>query len=127
MIGIAFVSTSYTKIWKEGQFKYIQYMCGSRGRIAPPPPPPEKSQKYIGFLGNTGRDPLKFSKFPKLQSQHSMLGQHRQAAKHHLNGFGWWADDGQLLVVFGSPLLKKKKKNVVRVAELDHRVSELDL
>ena len=38
-----------------------------------------------GFLSNTGPDPLKFSKLP---SQHSTV----------------WADDGSLLVIFGSSL-----------------------
>ena len=43
------------------------------GRGSGPPPPPEKSQNNIGFLRNTGPDPLKIT---KLQSQHSMLGYH---------------------------------------------------
>ena len=37
--------------------------------------PPLKNHKNIGFLSNTGPDPLK-----KLQSQHSMLGNHRPAS-----------------------------------------------
>ena len=36
--------------------------------------PPLKNHKNIGFLGNTGPDPMKIT---KLQSQHSMLGNHR--------------------------------------------------
>ena len=49
---------------------------GDRGPDPPPPPPPLKNHRNIGFLSNTGPDPLKFSKLP---SQHSMLGQHRHA------------------------------------------------
>ena len=36
-------------------------------------PIPLKNRKNIGFLSNTGLDPLKISKLP---SQHSMLGHH---------------------------------------------------
>ena len=39
--------------------------------------PPLKNHKNIGFLSNTGRDPLK--KITKLPSQYSMLG-HRPLA-----------------------------------------------
>ena len=36
-------------------------MCGSRGGqgVRTPPPPPLKNHKNIGFLSNTGSDPLK--------------------------------------------------------------------
>ena len=46
---------------------------------------PEKSQN-IGFLSNTGLDPLKIV---KLSSQYLMLDHHRSASE-----FGWRADDG---------------------------------
>ena len=63
--------------------------------------PPEKITNYRGFC-NTGPDPLKFSKFSKLPSQHIMA-------------FHWRADDDPTLVIFESSLLwKKRKKNVVR-------------
>ena len=39
-----------------------------------PDPPPLENYKNIGFLSNTGPDPLKITKLP---SQHSMLGHHR--------------------------------------------------
>ena len=42
-----------------------------------------KNHKNIEFLGNTGPDPPKITKLP---SHHSMLGHHRRACKHHLNG-----------------------------------------
>ena len=32
--------------------------------------------------------------------------------KHHLNAFRWRADDGPLIVVFGSSLLSSTKKKV---------------
>ena len=41
-------------------------------------PPPLKNHKYIGFLSNTGPDPLKITKLP---SQHSILGYHRHASE----------------------------------------------
>ena len=35
-------------------------MCGSRGETGgPDPPPPLKNHKNIGFLSNSGPDPLK--------------------------------------------------------------------
>ena len=42
------------------------------------PPPPLKNHKNIGFLSNTGPDPLHFSKLP---SQHLMLGHHLHASE----------------------------------------------
>ena len=53
------------------------------------PPPPLKNHKNIGFLSNTGLDPLKIT---KLQSQHSMA-------------FSWRADDCLLIVVLILPPL----------------------
>ena len=50
-------------------------MCGSRGGNRGPDPPLE-NYKNIGFLSNTGPEPLKITKLP---NQHSMLGQHRPA------------------------------------------------
>ena len=44
---------------------------GGRAMGPDPPPPPLKNHKNIGFLSNTGPDPLKITKLP---SQHSMLG-----------------------------------------------------
>ena len=41
-------------------------------------PDPLKNHKNIGFLSNTGPDPLKITKVP---SQHSMLGHYRYASK----------------------------------------------
>ena len=45
----------------------------------PPPPPPDlENHKNIGFLTNTGPDPLRIT---KLQRQHSMLGHHGHASE----------------------------------------------
>ena len=52
-------------------------------------------------LSNTRSNPLKFSEHP---SQHSTLGHHRHASETPLQGFRWRADDGPLLVIFGSSL-----------------------
>ena len=59
-------------------------MRGSRGGgTGGLDPPPLKNHKYIGFLSNTGPDPLKITKLP---SQHSMLGHHRHASETPFNG-----------------------------------------
>ena len=50
---------------------------GSRGGGAGGPDPPPVNHKNIGFLSNSGPDPLKITKLP---SQHSMLGHHQHAA-----------------------------------------------
>ena len=44
-------------------------------------PDPLKYHKNIGFLSNTGPDPLKIT---KLSSQHSILGHHRPASETSL-------------------------------------------
>ena len=44
---------------------------GGAGGLDPP-------EKNIGFLSNTGLDPLKITKLP---SQHSMLGHHRPTSE----------------------------------------------
>ena len=69
-----------------------------------------KSHKSIGFLSNTGPDPLNNHKATK--SQHSMLGHHWPASKTPSMAFCWRADDGPLLVVFGSLIKKTTTKNV---------------
>ena len=60
------------------------------GRGSGPPPPPWKIAK-IGFLSNTGPDPLKITKIPSL---HSMLSHHRPAIETPFNGVSlagrWW-------------------------------------
>ena len=52
-------------------------------RGSPPPPHPPKNRKNIGFLSNTGMDPLKFSKLP---SQHLMLGHHQYTSEWRFAG-----------------------------------------
>ena len=49
-------------------------MCGSRGVGDRGSGHPLKNQKTIGFLSNTGLDPLKIKKLPK---QHLMFDHHR--------------------------------------------------
>ena len=48
------------------------------GVRTPPPPPLENRKAIIGFLSNTGPDPLEITKLP---NQHSMLGHHRPASE----------------------------------------------
>ena len=71
------------------------------GRHGVRTPPPLKNHKNIEFLSNTGPDPLKFSRLPR---QHPTLGHHRHASETPFKSFRWWADDGPLLVIFGSSL-----------------------
>ena len=57
---------------------HLTYMCESRGEGGQGvrPPPPLENYKNIGFLSNTGLDPLLIT---KLLIQHSMLDHHRPA------------------------------------------------
>ena len=96
---------------RPGSKVILCFMCGNRGGWdrGSRPPPHEKSQyNNIGFLSNTDPDPLKITKLP---SQHSMLGHHRHASETpfkwrfaggSMMAFRWRADDGPILVVFGS-------------------------
>ena len=54
--------------------------------------PPWKIKKNIGFLSNTGPDPLKNTKLP---IKHSMLGHHRRAIE---TPFKWRFAGGSLIV-----------------------------
>ena len=63
-------------------FVFILHARIQRGAGSPDPPPPlDKSQKYIGFLSNTGPDPLQNHKAAKPVS--AIIG---TPAKRHLNG-----------------------------------------
>ena len=84
-----------------------------------PPPTPTKNHNNIGFPSKTGPDPL--NKITKLPSQPSMLGHHRHASKNAIYmADRWRADEGPLIVVFGSSLvstlvnLKEKSKLPLR-------------
>ena len=66
---------------------------GDRG-----PDPPEKSQN-IGFLSNTGPDPLKNHKATKPEFNVGSSARQRNVI---YMPFRWRADDGPILVVFGS-------------------------
>ena len=50
-----------------------------------------KNKNNIGFLSNTGPDPLKIT---KLSSQHSMLDHHRQASE---TTFEWRSAGGPMI------------------------------
>ena len=74
-----------------------------RGETAgPDPPPPEKSQKYRVF-SNTG--PLKNHKATKPAFNVGLSSARQRNAI--LMVFRWRADDGPILVVFGSTYLLK--------------------
>ena len=81
-------------------------MFRSRGDKGSGPLPPE-NHKNVGFLGNTGPDPIKSQNYQA--SQHSMLGQHWHA-KWRFSGrpiiarLKWYLDPS-------SPYHLKKKLN----------------
>ena len=84
-------------------------MHGSKegGAGGPDPYPSEKNHNNIGFLSNTGPDPLKIT---KLSSKHSMLGHHRHAISMAIC---WPANDVQLIVLYRSSLPSSTtKKNL---------------
>ena len=93
-------------------------MGGSKGGGAMSPDPPEKSQN-IGFLSNTGPDPLKNHKATKPTFN---VSHHRPASEM---AFRWRADDGPLLVLFGSslPISKTKKLDPIWQNLLDPRMN----
>ena len=69
-----------------------------------PDPPPGISQSYIGFLSNTGPNPLEYHKATKPAFNVGPLSACEQNARR--------TNDGLLVVVFGSslPSLIKQKK-----------------
>ena len=89
--------------------------CGSRGGDRGSGPP-LKNYKNIGFLSNTGPDPLKIT---KLSSQHSMLSHYRHASE---TPFKWRLAGGlmmaSLIVVFGSSFLSSTKKTLSKLDPL---------
>ena len=86
----------------------IEHMHGSRAEDRRSGPPPPKNHINIGFLSKIGPDRLKTTKLP---SQQSMLGHNRHASNAISMAFRLQADDGPLIVVFGSyhPSSSKKR------------------
>ena len=87
-------------------------MCGSRGGGGQGVHPLE-NYKIIGFLSNTGLDPLKITELP---SQHSMLGH------HHFNDVSladrWWPAKSGISI--HPPLIKLKNKTLSKLDPLWH-------
>ena len=69
--------------------------------------PPLKNHKNIGFLRNTGPDPLKYHKATKPAFN---VGQSSAPASETPLKFRWQADDGPFIVVFGSSIPSSTKK-----------------
>ena len=59
--------------------------------------PPLKNHQNIGFLSNTGPDPLKSQSYQASIQYCAIIG---PPTKRHLKAFRWRADDGRLIVVF---------------------------
>ena len=99
-------------------FQYISisvYIVRSHARsrgggTGGPDPLPLKNHK--NFLAILERIPRNSQNYQASIQRWAIIG---TPAKRHLKAFRWRADDGPLLVIFGSSPLKKKKKTVVRV------------
>ena len=102
--------------------KYQNFVAHTRilrGGQGSGPPPPLKNHKNIGFLSNTGPDPLKIHKLP---SQHSMLG-HHQPVPVSETPFKWRFAGRPVMARFkyfldGLTPHKKKKKKSQSLAKL---------
>ena len=79
----------------------LHAMCGFRGVD---PPPPHRKITKIGFLSNTGPDPVKSQTTKPAINVGPSSARQRYAISM---AFRWRADDGPLLVVFSilSPLI----------------------
>ena len=79
---------------------------GGQGLRTPPPPP--ENHINIGFLSNTGPDPLKNHKVTKPDFNVGPSSAHQRNA---ILMYGWHADDAPFIAVSGSsiPLSNKKK------------------
>ena len=88
---------------------------------------PQKNHKNIGFLSNTGLDPLKITKLP---NQHSMLGHHRHASETSIK---WRFAGGSMMARLKwyldppSPhqLKKQQQKKEKNPSKLDHPLTKL--
>ena len=61
-------------------------------------------------------------KFTKLQSQHLLYGHISPLEKRYLMVFNWQANDGPLLVVFGSTLPSSAKKKLGKSHFMDRHI-----
>ena len=95
----------------------IQRGGGGRG-----PDPPLKNHKNIGFLSNSGPDPQK--NFEATEPAFNVGPSSARQRNAILMAFRWRADDGPLIVVFGSSHhSSSKKKNGVKVGPSLTKVS----
>ena len=113
-IGVSKRSSRYFKVIFSFFSLFINTLCmrGSRGGAGGPDP--TENHKNVGFLRNTGPNPLKITKpafniGPSLASQRNAISM----------AFCCHTNDGQLIVVFSSYLpsstKKNKKKHIVKV------------
>ena len=72
----------WVDIWKKkGSIRWVRevrWWGGGRMVRTPPPPHPLENHKSIGFLSNTGPDPLKIT---NLTNKHSMLEHYRPSSE----------------------------------------------
>ena len=93
-----------------GKSATLKDMMDPEGGRVSGPPPPMKNHKHIGFLSNTGPDPLQNDKATKLAFNNGPLLTRQQNAIQMV--FRWWANDGHLIVVFGSSIPLSTKKTL---------------
>ena len=87
---------------------YCEVIGGSRGEdrgSLPRPPPPLKNHKNIGFLSNTGPELQKWQSYQARFNVGSSSARQWNAIEM---AFRWGADDGPLIVLFGSSDQKNK-------------------
>ena len=87
---------------------------GGTGVLDPP-----ENHKNIRFLSNSGLDPLK--NYEATEPAYNVGSSSARQRNAILMAFCWWADDGQLIVEFGSShhsSNKKQTKNVAKVGPL---------
>ena len=86
-------------------------MCGSRGgnQGFGPLPPPLKNHNNIGFLSNSGPDPLK--NYEATEPAFNVGLSSAPQPNAILMAFCWRADDGLFIVVFGHFHPSSTKKN----------------
>ena len=114
----ASLSINFNISFSRWRILYHKHACmgGSRGdagvRPPPPPPPPlKKHKKYRASKQYWSRFPEKSQSYQASIQCWAIIG---TPAKRLLMAFPWRADDGPILVVFGSSLPHQLKKTLVK-------------
>ena len=79
------------------KIKHARIQTGDRGSGHPPPPPP-KHHKYIGFLSDTGQEPLKNHKVAKQAYNVGPSSTLQRSAIHMVFRWNWRFAGGPMMV-----------------------------